>query len=134
MRKVIDGIRLPLAKPSNLWEEELERSILEFSNSFKDITVNPVTHNITTITADYTISDQGVILGDATGGNITVTMLAAQLIKGVQYMIKKIDSSVNTVTIDGNGSETIDGATTLVLSTQYDSAIIISDGTNLHKF
>lgn len=34
-----------------------------------------------------------------------------------------------TLTIDGDGSETIDGATTKVLNTQYQTATIVSDGT-----
>jgi hypothetical protein len=42
--------------------------------------------------------------------------------------IKKIDASVNAVTIDGNASETIDGATTKALSSQYASYEIACDG------
>ena len=33
------------------------------------------------------------------------------------------------ITLDGNSSETIDGAATFVLSTQYESVTIISNGT-----
>jgi hypothetical protein len=36
------------------------------------------------------------------------------------------------VTVDGNASETIDGALTYALAVQYQSITIISDGTNWH--
>jgi hypothetical protein len=42
--------------------------------------------------------------------------------------IKKVDASANTVTVDGNAAETIDGVTTKVLSAQYASISIICDG------
>ena len=44
--------------------------------------------------------------------------------------VKKIDSSVNAVTIDPNSSETIDGAATVALAGQYDAITAVSDGTN----
>jgi hypothetical protein len=44
------------------------------------------------------------------------------------YHIKKIDSGAGNVIIDGNASETIDGATTYTLTTQYESVTIVSDG------
>lgn len=66
---------------------------------------------------------------DATGAARTLTLLPAANCKGKIFTIKKIDSSGNTVTIDANASETIDGATTRVLSTQYASVKIQSNGT-----
>lgn len=73
----------------------------------------------------YTLlSEVGYLRCDATSGNITVNLPAATG-KGRLVTIKKIDSSTNTVTIDGSGTETIDGATTYVLSTQYQSIQII---------
>lgn len=61
---------------------------------------------------------------DASGGAITYNLMAATG-SGIQLYFKKIDSSANAVTIDGSGSETIDGATTYVLYSQYDSISII---------
>lgn len=82
-------------------------------------------------TTNYTLSsaDTGV-LADATGGAITITLPAAASNTDVQFFIKKIDSSGNTVTVDGNGSETIDGATTQVISTQYATLTVYSNGTS----
>jgi hypothetical protein len=70
-----------------------------------------------------------VALIDASGGNATVNLPAAAGATDRIYYIKKIDSSANTVTIDANGAETIDGATTQTLLTQYDALQIVSDGT-----
>lgn len=64
---------------------------------------------------------------DATSGNIVVTLptVAASIRK--VFIIKKTDSSANTATVTRASSDTIDGATTYVLSTQYDSVTIESD-------
>ena len=67
-------------------------------------------------------------LCDCTSNAITVNLDAANA--GIQYTIKKTDASANAVTIDGFGAETIDGAATKVINTQYESVTIVSDGTN----
>lgn len=69
------------------------------------------------------------VLVDASGANRTITLPAAASHTKRIYHIKKIDSSANTVTIDGNAAETIDGAATLVLTTQWQAASIQSNGT-----
>jgi hypothetical protein len=82
------------------------------------------------VSSAYTITlEDHTILVDATSGAVTITLPKAY--NGFEYLfnVKKIDSSANTVTIDGDGSEKIDGATTKVISTQYDSITIQSDKT-----
>jgi hypothetical protein len=82
-------------------------------------------------TADYTsTANDGTLTFDATTGNLTCTLETAVGANGRIHVITKIDSSANTVTIDGNASETINGTTTLVLSAQWDKAVIQSDGAN----
>jgi hypothetical protein len=84
-------------------------------------------------TGAYTAtSSDHVILCDASGGSFTITLPAASGVSGIIYHIKKTDSSGNAVTVDGNASETIDGATTRIISTQYDSMMIICDGSSWH--
>lgn len=73
-----------------------------------------------------------VITCDASGGAFTVTLPAASGVAGRIYHIKKTDSSGNAVTVDGNSGETIDGALTQVINVQYDSMMIICDGSNWH--
>lgn len=67
---------------------------------------------------------------DASGANRTITLPAASGCTRRIYVIKKSDSSANTVTMDGNSSETIDGATTKVINTQYAGYMIQSNGTS----
>lgn len=70
------------------------------------------------------------ILMDATGGNRTITLLAAATATdGFYIAFKKVDSSTNTVTIDGSGSETIDDALNYVLESEFDTVGIVCNGT-----
>jgi hypothetical protein len=86
---------------------------------------------ITAKTTTYTITtDDDVVTGDSSGGAFSFTLPTAVGNSGKVYHIKKIDSSANAVTIDGDGTETIDGATTRDLLFQYDSISIVSDNAN----
>ena len=49
-----------------------------------------------------------IILIDASSNNVVVTLPTAVGISGKVYSCKRIDNSSNTVTIEGDGSETID--------------------------
>jgi len=81
-------------------------------------------------TANYNVAanDRFTLLGDATAGNITFLLPLVSSAASRIYVFKKTDASANTVTIDGNGSETIDGALTYVLSSQYKYVMIQCDG------
>jgi len=71
-------------------------------------------------TSDYLI--------DCTTGTFTITLFAASGNAGRILIIK--NSGTGTITVDGNGAETIDGATTQTLSTQWSRITIMCDGTN----
>lgn len=79
------------------------------------------------VTAEYTY---GFYLCDATSGSLTVTLPAAGAYKGQRFYIKKVDATANTVTIDGDGSETIDGAATAVIAVPMTCLTVVSDGSN----
>lgn len=85
-------------------------------------------------TANYTVVEADrdkLILADATSGTITIALVAAATAgDGFQIAVKKTDSSGNTVILDGNSSETLDGSTTLTLSNQNEVAIITCNGSN----
>lgn len=85
--------------------------------------------SIQTKSSTYTLTlADDVILADASGGGFSVNLPAANTAIGKVFDVKKIDSTGNAVTLDGNGSETIDGMTTLDITSQYVSIKIISDG------
>ena len=67
---------------------------------------------------------------DATSGNQTYTLPTAIGISGKTYIIKKIDTSTNTVTIATTSSQTIDGYSTITFSNQYQCYTLVSNGSN----
>ena len=83
---------------------------------------------INTVTGNATMYDSiEIALADASGGALSVTLTDPAFCQ--QLVIKKIDSSINSVTILP-ASGTIDGASSKVLTLQYDYKVITSDGTN----
>ncbi|MFC3074859.1 hypothetical protein [Shinella pollutisoli] len=113
---------------------------VSFSAGTKKVIVGPLGRHINpglaSKSADYTVvaADFGAVIAvDASGAARTITLPAAAAAgTGFKVVIKKADTSTNTVTIDGDGSETIDGATTKVLRLPYQSAALICDGTKWH--
>lgn len=86
---------------------------------------------ITTKTANYTAtSSDETILGNASTGNITITLPTAVGATGKTYIVKKIDSSANVVIVATTSSQTIDGVTTRNVVSQYDSVQVQTDGAN----
>ena len=59
---------------------------------------------------------------------VTATLPTAASIEGKKVHVKRLGTA--NVTVDGHSSETIDGSTTFVLTTQYSAVTMISDGTN----
>jgi hypothetical protein len=94
-----------------------------------EVDVHPIVSKTTTYAA--TVADE-YILCDASGGAFTVTLPTAVGINGKAFSIKKTDSSGNAVTVDADGTETIDGALTKLISAPYDTMKIISDNANWH--
>lgn len=70
------------------------------------------------------------IRADCTAGVVTMTLETAVGCDGRMHTFKKIDASANALTVATTASQTIDGAATLSLSTRYDAATVISNGTN----
>lgn len=82
-----------------------------------------ITSKSTTYTA--LISDY-IIKGDTTGGAFVMTLFTAVGNTGKELIIKNMGTS--NLTIDGSGTETIDGALTKILTNKYAAVNIISDG------
>jgi len=84
---------------------------------------------LTTISSLTTLNTtHGFVLCDASGGAFTVNLPAASTRK--KYHIKKKDSTANAITITPNGADTIEGAATYALNTQYKSVTLYSNGTS----
>lgn len=84
-----------------------------------------------TAAATVALSDY-LVACDATSAGFTLTLPAVKDAKGMSFLVVKTDSSANAVTIDGSGSETINGATTFVLAAQWSGATLYCDGSAWH--
>jgi hypothetical protein len=88
----------------------------------------------TTKSANYTLTDSDYTVGFDCASNRTATLPDATTCAGRIYVIYQYNtgSGVRSVTLDGNGSQTINGSTTYNLSPYCDftSIIIQSNGSN----
>lgn len=102
-----------------------------FGNAF--VSVVGFATGITTQSSTFTTTAaMHTILLNATGGAFTANLITASNLTGRRYILKKIDASANAITVDPNGAQTIDGAATFSLTTQYQTVRIQSDGSNWH--
>jgi len=83
------------------------------------------------VNSDYTTSGSRdeVILADASGGSLTITLTNAA---NIEVTVKKIDSSSNPVEIVPEAGM-IDGEASVSLSSQYEAVRLICDGSNWWK-
>lgn len=72
----------------------------------------------------------------ATAGPITLTLTAGSYVTGQSFVIKDQtgNAGANAITIDTDGAETIDGAATATINTNFGSISIYFDGTNYFIF
>jgi hypothetical protein len=85
----------------------------------------------TAVVANYTVTATDFMVAVTTGASgKTITLPTAIGITGRMYCVVKIDAGAGAVTVDGNASETINGATTVSLAAQWDRLAIMSNGAN----
>lgn len=87
-------------------------------------------NSVDVATTPYTATDYDYLLRvDATEANITVNLPAASGYSGKPYIIKKVDSSANTVSVSADTGEYLDGHASVTLISQYDAVTIQGNGT-----
>lgn len=86
--------------------------------------------SIQTKTTTYTAVMGEYVSCNATGGAFTVTLPTAVGFDGEMIKIKKTDSSANAITVATTSAQTIDGASTFTIRSQYDVNAFTSDGSN----
>lgn len=85
--------------------------------------VCPTPGNCVVVTSNYTVLvDDWLIEVAASGGPVTITLPPWE--SGLFFKIVKTDTSGHGVTIAANGTETINGASTFVLTTQWDGVTV----------
>lgn len=86
---------------------------------------------ITAVNSNTLLNDNHyTVKVDASGGARTITLPSSLGITGRIYNIKKTDGSSNIVTVATTSSQTIDGATTRSLASQWATISVQSDGAN----
>ena len=101
------------------------------------LTTKGIATNYAAKTADYTTTSDDVIVGvDTSGGAVTITLASATVTAGRIVIIKDVGGSAgtNNITIATEGSETIDGAASSTISSNYGVVRLFSDGTNWFTF
>lgn len=79
--------------------------------------------------AALTQANAGLLLVDATAGNVTINMPACSAAVGALFQFKRVDNTpANTVTINRAGSDTIDSKSSVTLVDQFDFVAMRSDG------
>lgn len=125
----IGSASYPMARTLQL-ENDPVLTVTKYSAGVGDSgiqTHGQVKRKFTVVTSyPYTVLDNDHHLFCSNGPG-TINLPQASLHSGRELIVKKVGAS-GTITIDGNGAETIDGNATLALTTQYDSRIIVSNG------
>lgn len=99
------------------------------SNNTTTVKESGVT-SVATKTNNYTITDSDdIILADASRGAFAVTLPTA-VSSAKTYTVKKVDGSLNTVTMNTTSFQTIDGGPSALMKVQNVSITVASDNSN----
>ena len=111
------------------------RTVKEVGRNYSadiDIPSASIDYNTTSVTTNTTITQtSGLVTLVVTCSSTDITIyLPTAAANEASYNIIKVDSTANKVIIDPDGSETIDGASTMYIYDQWNFLQIQSDGTN----
>lgn len=111
----------------NLWGGQLNGNFTNLDAFL--LTASNITTRATTATDGITSADQNkLILANAASGAYPEDLPAASSVaNGFMVIIKKTDSSGNTVTVTPNGADTVEGISSFVLGSQYAFVALVSD-------
>lgn len=87
-------------------------------------------YNVRAVSASATAAWGDAMLVTTGSTDRTITLTTAVGNSGYRCMVKKVDNGTGVVIVDPSGAQTLDGQTALVLNSQYQSIVIMSDGTN----
>lgn len=101
---------------------QLYQAILELIN-----TGGSVIAAVNFAASPYTaISASKIIEVNTSDGNVVVNLPAVAGVGGQRWTVVKMSADANTVTIDGNGAETINGEATQVIEYQYTALTVLA--------
>ena len=94
---------------------------------------NNIVANYKAVTATYTITTSDYYVSASGAAGYTINLPAASTVSGKIFVVKSRLNAGQVLTIDANGSETIDGALTVGLF-QNESCHLVSNGTSWEMF
>jgi hypothetical protein len=119
-------------------EELTKAQVLTMLNVADGAQVNddePAVTVVDAATYDVLATDKILHVTRTATGACAITLMTDQAVDGRLITIKDAGgASTYNITVDTEGAETIDGAATLVISGDYDSASLYFDGTNWFIF
>jgi len=83
---------------------------------------------VTTPATPYAPTATERVFIDCTSGNKVIDLPSASKSLGITYSIKKTDATANTVTINGNGGDLVEGSATLVISVVNKTENLVCNG------
>jgi hypothetical protein len=90
-----------------------------------------ITQPVRTITTDYVVTNfDRMIFADTTSNNITIYLPSATTTAGREFIIQRVVSGANVLTIQAYTGETVEGSGSVTLSAAGDTITIISNGTD----
>jgi len=88
-----------------------------------------VSQPVKTITTDYVITNfDRMVFADTTSNNITIYLPSATTTAGREFIIQRVVSGANVLTIQAYTGETVEGSGSITLSGMGDTITIISNG------
>lgn len=116
---------------NNLTAQQAVVAGADINNSDQVQQIHESKTSVNNAASPYTVlASDSLIRCDATAGAVTINLPAATATLR-QLEVKKIDSSANACTVTRNGTDTIDGATTVVLNVQYATSRIYDAASGL---
>lgn len=114
----------------DLWGDEINKDTDDIDALLKQgITITPQSSQTMGFVATSSIRVKYLYPCDATSGAFAATLpTAVSAGSGSTIFFKKTDVTTNAITVTRASSDTIDGANTFVLNTQYSVLGLISDG------
>ena len=90
-----------------------------------------ITQPVRTITTDYVVTNfDRMIFADTTSNGITIYLPSATTTAGREFIIQRVVSGANPLTVQAYTGETVEGSGSVTLSVAGDTITIISNGTD----
>jgi len=122
----------PTKIPESLSSSKMDKIRKWIRSGVLELVTEEVTYPVKGVSANYTVTDDDhVILVDATAASRTITLPTAVGRAGRAFLIIAVAVGTDkTVTIAPQSGQTINGASSKTLSSQWDRCKVISDGSN----